>query len=578
MSTTSSNAAATAIDEDAHGQEASALLGASPDPENDTQAKAVGYGTLTQPEATDTDLEANETPLAALKPPASTKYSSAFIARTVAALLVAVFANNADASLVMATHTTIASSLGDLQNSSWLFISFGLAGAATQTLFGKLSDIYGRRSILLASYGMFAVGCAFIGLGQTMWEVILGRLISGSGGAGMTVLAAVIITGEFPPGALLPSWQSYMNVIATIGRSIGGPLGGLLADTIGWRWSFLGQVPIFLAAILFCWLTVPPTTPNKSDHKNTKSLARIDFLGALLLACSILALLIPLELGGQKLPWTHPLIFGLFGLGIVLMLAFVCAEQYLAKEPILPLRLFRNRDVTMTYVMYCGQCAAQVGMMFSVPMYFQITQDASATEAGAHLFPAVVGNTIGGIITGLWIKKTGHYKGLLLVGAAASFVSYTLLLWRWHGHTNWWESLYIVPGGFGTGVSLSAGFIALQAVIEPADKAVASSVLYMQLPIGSIIGVALSSAATLSGMRTALTQKLLHLGFESDVTKQIVERAASDMEYAKNAPETIATAIRASYVQGLAYGHLVSLAAVLVAFMAGSLIRERRLR
>ncbi|KAF5983256.1 multidrug resistance [Fusarium coicis] len=159
-------------------------------------------------------------------------YSHAFIARVVVALLIGIFTSNADGSLVLATHPVIASEFGKLQDSSWLFISFMLAGAASQTIYGKLSDIFGRKTILIFCYGLFAVGCALVGAGQSMWQVILGRVISGSGGAGMTTMASVIIT-ELAPLREVASWQSYMNVIATVGRSLGGPLGGFLADTIG---------------------------------------------------------------------------------------------------------------------------------------------------------------------------------------------------------------------------------------------------------------------------------------------------------------------------------------------------------
>ncbi|KXJ93599.1 major facilitator superfamily domain-containing protein [Microdochium bolleyi] len=487
-------------------------------------------GAVQAPVSTTHDIEANDAAArtVASKPGDQRMYSDAFVARTVAALLVAVFMGNADASLVMATHTTIASSFGDLQNSSWLFIGFNLAGAATQSLFGKLSDIYGRRPMLLISYGLFAIG----------WRV-----------------TPQVLPSDLAPLRQVATWQSYMNVGATIGRSLGGPIGGLMADTI---------VP-----------DLPATAREDSTRSHLKSPARIDFLGALLLGASLLSLLLPLELGGQKLSWTDPLIFMMFGVGSVLVVLFASTEARFAKEPIVPLRLFKNSDVVMTCVIYCAQCAAQVGMMFSVPLYFQITQNVSGTEAGAHLFPAVIGNTLGGILAGVWIKRTGRYKALLLVGATSSFASYVLLLLRWHGDTDWWESLYIIPGGFGTGVSLSAAFIALQAVIEPEDKAVASSVLFLALPVGSVLGIALSSAATVSGMRSALLHRLIQLGLKRTNAAEIVEKAASNLSFADAAPPAIAAAIRASYVDGLAYGHVVSLVAVVLAFIAGLCIHER---
>ncbi|KAK6062965.1 multidrug resistance protein [Seiridium cupressi] len=149
--------------------------------------------------------------------PPEERYSRALIARVVGALFIGVFTSNVDGSLVLATHPVISSDFQDLGDSSWLFISFWLAGSATQSAYGKLSDIYGREPILLISYGMFAIGCALVGIGQSMWQVILGRVISGSGGAGMMVLAAIVVT-DLAPIREVASWQSYVNVIATVGR------------------------------------------------------------------------------------------------------------------------------------------------------------------------------------------------------------------------------------------------------------------------------------------------------------------------------------------------------------------------
>ncbi|KAK6835038.1 MFS general substrate transporter [Apiospora arundinis] len=178
--------------------------------------------------------------------------SSSTVLKVVLVLLVGTITANGDSSLVLATHPTIASEFNALSSSSWLFVSFSLAGAATQTLSGKLSDIYGRRSLLVLAYVLFAAGCALVGSGKSMGMVILGRVISGCGGSALNVLAVLIITA---------TWQSGVNLAATTGRSLGGPVGGWLADTVGWRWSFLGQVPLFLIAIALCLAWFPEPKP-----------------------------------------------------------------------------------------------------------------------------------------------------------------------------------------------------------------------------------------------------------------------------------------------------------------------------
>ncbi|KAI6093636.1 MFS general substrate transporter [Hypoxylon rubiginosum] len=526
------------------------------------------------------DEEEQREPDAVASTAVQAEYSNGFIARVVVALLVGVFTASADASLVIATHPIIASTFDDLENSTWLFISFLLAGAATQALYGKLSDIFGRKPVLLASYGLFAIGSALIGVGQSMWQVIVGRVISGSGGAGMMALAAVIIT-DLAPLRDVASWQSYLNVVATVGRSLGGPVGGFLADTIGWRWSFLGQAPIFLLAMVLCGIVLPKLTTgqNRDDADAKKSrLARIDFLGAAFLGSGLLALLLPLKIGGQQVPWTSPVVAALFASGAVLLGLFMVTEIRWAKEPIFPLRLLKNREVVISYLTMACQTAAQVGMMVSVPLYFQVTERTSSTVAGAHLMPAVIGNTVGSLLTGAWIGRTGYFKAPLVFAGIISFISYGLLILRWKGNTNWAESLYIIPGGFGTGVSLNAVFVALQAAIDPKDKATAISGLYLSIPIGSILGMAACNAVMQAITPVDLASRLSGLGINGSEAEQIIKNATSRLDYLDEAPKVVREAIQAAYVRGLEYSHGVSLLCAVIATTAAVCAKRGRLR
>ncbi|KAF3350864.1 Extracellular sulfatase SULF-1-like protein [Verticillium dahliae VDG2] len=351
----------------------------------------------------------------------------AAVVRIVAILLLGTFTSNADGSLVLATHPTIASEFNDLEDSSWLFTAFALAGASTQAIYGKLSDIYGRRALLAVAYSLFALGCFIVGIGGSMWEVVLGRVISGSGGSAMNVVAALVIT-DLVPLRDVAAWQATINLAATIGRSLGGPVGGWLADTIGWRWSFLGQAPIFMFALLLCMAYLPSTTkrtvPSASaaDQPTAKisapskgSLSRIDWLGALLLALTILAFLAPIELGGSKIPWSHPLVPGLLASSAVLAGLFALAEARPGADPIFPLALLRQRDVVLSYAIILLQTAAQLGLMFAVPLYFQVTQRASNTVAGAHLFPARARGRVGEAVVASYIEGLSWSHGVSLV-------------------------------------------------------------------------------------------------------------------------------------------------------------------
>ncbi|KAL3589651.1 hypothetical protein FPOAC2_11822 [Fusarium poae] len=521
-----------------------------------------------------TDQATETTPLldtsqSSVSPP---RNSSIAVFKIVSVLIIGSFTASADGSLVLATHPTIASEFNALSASNWLFVSFNLAGAATQAMVGKLSDIYGRRSLIVTAYALFAAGCIIVGTGTSMGLVILGRVISGVGGPGLTILAMLIIT-DLVPLREAAAWQSYLNLAATTGRSLGGPLGGWLADTIGWRWSFNCQVPIFLLAILLTYFFLPSN--KKQDDKPT-SLSRIDFTGAALLALTMMAFLLPFEIGGSQVPWSHPVIPSLFAASFVFGGLFMLFEGRWAVEPIFPLDLLRIRNVVLGYVISGSQCAAQLGLMFSVPLYFQVTKNASNTVAGAYLFPAVAGNAIGAILAGLVINRTGRYKLVLLVATLTSAVSYILLLLRWHGRTNVWESLYIFPGGLGTGAVQTGVFVAVQAATDPAHKAAALGGVWLTVMVGAVIGMTAVSTVTMHVMAWSLATTLQGRGVTRDVIQKVVDMATSDINYINKADPNIASAVVDAYVRGLSFSHIISLTFSIIATFSASFISEHK--
>ncbi|KAG7284035.1 hypothetical protein NEMBOFW57_010394 [Staphylotrichum longicolle] len=455
---------------------------------------------------------------------------------------------------------------------------------ATQTLYGKLSDIYGRKTMVITAYLIFVVGCAIVAMGQTMWQVILGRVISGAGSSGMAGLVSILIT-DLLPIRDVAQWRAYVNLVATFGRSIGGPLGGWLVDVIGWRWSFYGQVPPIILAIVLViiYLPSPPAdsevsdAPNGSAASQKSKLQRIDFQGSILFALAVLALLLPIELGGVKFPWSHPFIISLFAVSAVLVFVFIAVEKRQA-EPILPLEIFHRRDAVFSFAILGCQTAAQLGLMFSVPLYFQITQRASNTVSGAHLVPAVVGNALGGVISGVLIKRSGRYKALIITAVSLSSFSYLLLMLRWHGNTNFWESLYIFPSGFGTGIAQSAVFISLQAVIsDPSHLAPAISFMYLSSTLSLTVGLPLSNSVMQTVLRRTLRARLLDLGMEVGEISKIIENTVSDVDFVDSVTAKVRDAIVGSYVDGLWWSHGVSFAFSATAFAMALIIRQKPL-
>ncbi|KKY14751.1 putative major facilitator superfamily [Diplodia seriata] len=301
-----------------------------------------------------------------------------------------------------------------------------------------------------------------------------------------------------------------------------------------------------VVAIALAWLLVPShtqedasATDDDDDDDNASAppakqpsiFSRLDIFGSVALTATILLLMFPLELGGQKIPWSHPLIPILLGSAIVTGTLFIHFERRAGSSSVLPLAIFRSRDTSIALVIMALQVAAQGGMMFTVPLYFQITDGLSATRAGAHLFPAVLGNTASGLLSGAAIARTGRYKALVTLGTVCTSACYVLML----------------LSGFGTGMAASALFIAMTASVAPAHVAIASSTMYLAGGVGALVGMA-SSAAVL--------QTIVHRGLQGVVgpdfpdRDDFLRRCLEDIGFLQRLRGSVKERIVHVYVQG----------------------------
>jgi len=366
----------------------------------------------------------------------------------------------------------------------------------------------------------------------------------------MGVVVSILIT-QLVAARDVAAWRSYVNVVATTGRSVGGPLGGWLADTVGWRWSFIGQGPIMMGAFALVAYGLDSPEPEEAPKGSTRSkLGRIDFLGAFLITTTIITFILAVDLPTQGFSWTSPVVVSSLSVAITLGAAFFYYEGKYAAEPIYPPFLLVQRNVYTSYLGIGLATASQVAMMYSVPLYFQITQGASNTKAGAHLVPAVVGNTFGALGAGLYIKKTGRYKNLTILAALSAASAYLMLILTWHGKTTFLESLAIIPGGFGSGIATASTFIGLTSNLSRKDIAVGTSGLYLMASIGVVIGISLSSSIQTASLKHALEAQLT--GPEG---RKIIENVLSDVEYVKKLTGSVKEIVVNSYVLSLEHSH-----------------------
>ncbi|KAF1813933.1 MFS general substrate transporter [Eremomyces bilateralis CBS 781.70] len=490
-------------------------------------------------------------------------------------LLIGAFMGQVDGCIMMATYGLISSEFNQLENATWLLSSYMLAACVSQPLYGKLSDIFGRKPLLQISYLLFTLGCLLCGLSQSMAQMIAARAIQGIGGAGMGGLVAILIS-DLVPLRDVAVYRSYVNVVQTVGRSCGGPIGGALMQTIGWRWAFLGQVPIILIAM--CLIEWKLESPERIDDSSKESLwekfRSIDFLGVATLSLTILSSLLILDLGGTMIPWNSPLIPVLVTGMLLCGGLFIVTEKYWAKQPIFPLSLLTHYDVFTSYLILMFQSCSQIALMSIVPLYFTVTQNASPAAAGSYMTPSIIGNTIGGLGTGAYIKRSGRYKLPIIISGISACSCFTILATTWRGNTSLWEALLIFPAGFSSGIGYSATFIAMGAGIDEKDMAIATSGLYLSSNVGAVAGVSLSSALFHNTLRTDLNKVLK--GVEGG--KEIARKALSDIDFVQKLKGRLHALVIEAYVYSFSRTFTLSLAFSACALLVGWMIREKRIK
>jgi hypothetical protein len=285
------------------------------------------------------------------------------------------------------------------------------------------------------------------------------------------------------------------------------------------RRAFLVQVPPIVLAILLVQmkLHLPSLTLDAKLSKLSK-LKRIDFIGAFFLCSTILALCLILDMGGQQVPWTSDLIRITSIVAVIGAIAFVVTAKFVP-EPIFPLRLFAHYAVMTNCANIVLQVMIQMSLMMTVPIFYQAVKRASTSLAGAYLIPAFAGNTLGGLLAGHWIKRTGWFKVPIILSPILAAFCMLLCYTTWTDTSSGWVSLAIFPGGFAQGMISSAAFVSLAAGVDEKDMAVAASGMYLFFNIGSIAAVSSADAVFGSSLKRYLVHALLGREDSAEVSR-----------------------------------------------------------
>jgi nitrate/nitrite transporter NarK len=303
---------------------------------------------------------------------------------------------------------------------SWIMTAYALALASFQPLYGKLCDIFGRKECLLAAYVMFAVGCLACGLAQTMEQLIAARVLQALGGGGLGTVVSILLTGLVPTEDR-GVWQGVVNIVYSLGAGLGAPLGGLIASSVGWRWSFFGQVPLcILAAILVSWV-LDGDIGRAKGHDNQETLLsklrRVDFLGSCSLIVTIAAFMFGLD-RGSNVSWTAPATYISFIASVSAGIWFCFVETRIAREPIVPFSVIFSGQLIPIYLSAFCCFFAIMALDFVLPLYYQAKINLSPRDASLYLIPAIVAGVSSALVTGFWMRRTGQYFWALMLASA----------------------------------------------------------------------------------------------------------------------------------------------------------------
>ncbi|KAI3537808.1 major facilitator superfamily transporter [Colletotrichum filicis] len=458
-----------------------------------------------------------------------------------------------DQLLTVATYAKIGSELHALNYTSWLATSYYITLTSFQPLYGKLSDIFGRKECLLFAYTVFALGSLGCGLAQSFTQLCVARAIAGIGGGGMNSVVAILLS-DIVPLRDRGVWQGYLNIIFAAGTSTGAPLGGLLADSVGWRWSFTGQVPLCVLAFLAVYfvLDVPRT-----DHAHWREkVKRIDFLGAATLVAAVVALLVGLDSGSNN-GWSSKLTVAALAATPVLFSVFVYVEMRVASHPFAPGHIIFDRSLFACYLANFFGIAGHIASIFFIPLFFQAVQGASATLAGAALVPAMITSVTASVSSGYFMKRKGRYYTLTVLAYGLMVVAVAPTV----------AALYFRSSA---GV---VGGMALLANAASRDSAVVVACSYLFRSLGSSIGISVCSSVLQQVLRTQLAARLR----DGDEARRVEERVRESLDYIRELPPAVAGEVRASY-QVATLGAMVPMAALLVlAFLSTFFIKEKAL-
>jgi EmrB/QacA subfamily drug resistance transporter len=507
---------------------------------------------------------------AAAAPDASGAFTHRQILTILVGLLLGMFLAALDQTVVSTAIRTIADDLHGFDLQAWATTAFLITSTIATPLYGKLSDMYGRRGFYLFAIAVFVVGSMLCGLSQSMYELAAFRAIQGIGAGGLMSLALAIIADIVPPRERSKYQGYFMAVFGTssvLGPVIGGFLSGQasIVGIAGWRWIFYVNVPLGILAFVVV-MRVLHLPHVRRDH-------RIDWPGALALVTFLVPLLIVAE-QGRTWGWDSTRALVSYAIGVIGLVLFVLAERAYQDEALLPLRMFSNRTFSVSSISSIVLGAGMFGGILLLPQYLQIVHGSSPTVAGLQMIPLVMGIMAGSVIAGQTIARIGKYKLFPLVGVVFIVAALTSLSVVVGATTSVWTLVpFMLLMGLGLGFNFQPVILAVQNAVSPREIGVATSSVTFFRQMGGTLGTAVFLSVLFTRLPTDIGDSLTSAaGSDPRVAAALQSGqlnsggALSDTSFIQRLPDFLALPFKTGFANTLDLVFLIAAGVVALGF------------
>jgi EmrB/QacA subfamily drug resistance transporter len=428
--------------------------------------------------------------------PARPRFTPREVRTIVLGLTLALFLSSLDQTIVATALSSIAGDLGGWELMPWVVSAYLIASTVTTPIYGRLSDLYGRRPVLLVSVTVFVLGAMLSALAPTMLALIAARVVQGLGGGGLRAIALAVV-GDILPPRERGKVQGYLSATFATANIIGPVLGGLFVEYLSWHWIFWVNLPLGAAAFATTYFQLRRLPlPGKRP--------KIDWLGAVLIVLSCTPMLLGITFVQRAGSWLAPEALLCFGLGLAFLVALLLQER-VAAQPMLPLHLFANPIFTAAITITALASMVMMALVILVPLHYQLVGGLSARDAGLRMIAMTLGNVTGSFLAGQAVSATGRYRFLSLLGSIVAAGMCLVIAWTGLGHSLLQDTAVTLLLGLSFGCQFSPITVTIQNALEPRDGGIGIACMMFFRLMGGAFGVAFLSSLLLGALPAGAT-------------------------------------------------------------------------